>query len=153
MKSTWLLVFAFACGKSDEADAPPMPQLDIQTEAAVEFARKELPGLDIKLASDDPGAASSTCAVIKLDLARIRKADPKLAATVEQKCGRDVAMRSLTVFVERAEAARQKEPGAAFLSECSSFDIYMEPLIAAKADADPAVAKLRERHAAVCPKR
>lgn len=158
MRTIWLLVFALAaCGKSDKtddkaSDKPAAAKMDVQTEAAVEFAQKQLPEMDKQLASDDPGAASSTCAVIKPDLAKIEKADPKLAATIKERCGHDLALRSLTVFVERAEAARKKDPGARFLSECSSFEIYMKPVTAAGAEADPAIPKLRERHAAACPK-
>jgi hypothetical protein len=119
----------------------------------VEFARKELANIDTALASDDPGRASSSCAVIKPDFAAIKKADAKLAATLEQRCGKDLALRSLTVFVEKAEAARKAEPEARFVPECSSFDIYMKPVTAAGAEADPLVATLRDRHAVACPKK
>ena len=44
INSTWLMVFAFACGNFDKADAPPNPQLDLQTEAGIELAQK-VPGL------------------------------------------------------------------------------------------------------------
>ncbi|MDQ3367283.1 MAG: hypothetical protein M3680_17815 [Myxococcota bacterium] len=89
--------------------------------------------------------------MIKPDLAAIQKADPKLAATIEQRCGKDLALRSLAVFVDKAEAARKADPDGRFIPECSSFDIYMKPVVAAGAEGAPEIAQLRDRHAAACP--
>lgn len=148
----WLVLVALvACDSKDQSSSDKVDIREIKDEVGVEFARKELANIDKALASDDPGAASSTCAVIKPDMAAIKKADPKLAATVEQRCGKDLALRSLTVFVEKAEAARKASPDDKFLMECSSFDIYMKPVVSAGAEGDPAVAALRERHATACP--
>lgn len=155
----WLIAIAVvvaACGKDKDKDTSAGDKIDldeIQAEASVEFARKELPNLEAKLASDDPGAASSSCAVIKPDLAAIAKADPKLAKTIAQRCGRDLAIRQLAVFVEKAEAARKADPEGKFVPECSGLDIYLKPVKAAAVESDPEVAKLVERHAAACPKR
>lgn len=145
------LVLVAGCGKEDKKSADKIDLQEIKDEAGVEFARKELANIDTALASQDPGAASSSCAVIKPDMAAIKKADAKLAETIEQRCGKDLALRSLTVFVEKAEKARAADPAARFVPECSSFDIYMKPVTKAGAEADPQVAKLRERHAAACP--
>lgn len=124
---------------------------DMKEEASVEWARKQLPELDTMLASKDPGQASSTCAVIKPDIAAIEKADKKLAEAIAKKCGHDLALRTLTVFVERAEEERAKDPESKFLGECSSWDIYMKPVINAKADGAPEVAALKERFGKACP--
>lgn len=148
------LVFVVACDSKDKQSSGDKIDLDeIKDEAGVEFARKNLPEIDKQLASSDPGAASSTCSVIKPDMAAIKKADPELAATLERRCGRDLAIRQLAVFVEKAEAARKADPEGKFVPECSSLDIYLKPVVKAGVEADPEVAKLRERHAAACPKR
>jgi hypothetical protein len=135
------LVVAGAC--SSKTDEQPARRLDPVDEASVEYARKALPDLDQRLASSDPGSASSVCAVIKPDLPKIAQADPKLAETLERKCGRDVAVRSLEVAVERAEKDR---------SECSMIPIYEKTITSAGAEADPEVGKLRERVSAACAK-
>lgn len=151
MKWLLLLTLIAGCDSKDKKSSDKIDINEIKDEVGVEFARKELANIDKALASTDPGAASSTCAVIKPDMAAIKKADPKLAATVEQRCGKDLALRSLAVFVEKAEAARKADPEGKFIPECSSFDIYMKPVVTAGAEGDPEVAKLRERHTAACP--
>ena len=145
-----LLLSLVACNnaKSDKPAGNDMQS--IKDEAAVEFAQKELPALDAALASTDPGSASSICAVIKPDLKKIRAADAALADAVEKRCGHDLAIRSMTVGVEKAEAARKAEP-TGVIFECSSRKSYEKMIAAAGADADPAVAPLRERWAAACP--
>jgi hypothetical protein len=120
-------------------------------DANVDFARKEVPEIEKKLASPDPGSAAGSCAVVKPDLPKIRKADKKLADKIEKLCGHDFSIRSLTVFVEKAEAARAKDPNDKFLMECGSWDIYMKPVIAASSGDDPAIAPLKERYAKACP--
>jgi len=147
----WLILLACVSACNSKKEQKTDDVKDMVNEASVDFARKELPEIDKKLASDDPGAASSSCAVIKPDMPAIRKADAKLADTIEKKCGHDLALRQLAVFVDKAEAARAKEPDSKFLSECSSWDIYMKPVTAAKADADPEVATLHDRFAKACP--
>jgi hypothetical protein len=151
MKWLVLLALVAACDSKEKSSSDKIDIKEIKDEVGVEFARKELANIDTALASTDPGAASSTCAVIKPDMAAIQKADPKLAATIEQRCGKDLALRSLAVFVEKAEAARKADPEGKFIPECSSFDIYMKPVVRAGAEAAPEVAQLRERHAAACP--
>ena len=146
------LVLVVGC-KQDNKASDKVDLAEIKDEAGVEFARKELVNIDTALASDDPGRASSSCAVIKPDMAAIKKADAKLATTIEQRCGKDLALRSLAVFVDKAEKARAADPEGRFIPECSSFDIYMKPVTAAGADSDPSIAKLRERHGAACPKK
>lgn len=148
-----LLVLALVGCKEEKKVDDKIDMKALKDEAGVEFARKELANIDTALASEDPGRASSSCAVIKPDLPAIQKADPKLASTLEQRCGKDLALRSLAVFVEKAEAARKADPEARFVPECSSFDIYMKPVIKAGAENDPLVATLRDRHAAACPKK
>jgi hypothetical protein len=151
MKRLLFVVVAVLGCKEEKKVDDKIDMKALQAEAGVEFARKELANIDTALASDDPGRASSTCAVIKPDLAAIEKADAKLAAAVKERCGKGLALRSLAVFVEKAEAARKADPEAKFVPECSSFDIYMKPVTAAGAEGDPQVATLRERHAAACP--
>jgi hypothetical protein len=123
---------------------------EIKDEVGVDFARKNLAEIDAKLASTDPGAASSICAVIKPDLPAIQKADKKLAADVEKRCGRDLAVRSFAVYVEAIEAEHSRDPGKRSW-ECSSLDIYWKPVITAKADADPEALALKARHGKTCP--
>jgi hypothetical protein len=147
------LVLVTGCGKEKEKDPSKIDIKEIADEAAVEFARKNLAEIDTKLASQDPGSASSVCTVIKIDMPAIKKADPKLAETIEKRCGRDLAIRSLAVFVEKAEAERAKDPNAVYVPECSGLDIYLKPVVAAGAEADPEVAPLKERHAKACPKK
>lgn len=147
---TIALALLTACSKDKAEEQKPMNVVD---EANLDFARKELPEIDKKLASDDPGAASSSCAVIEPDLASIRKADKKLAETIERRCGRDLAIRSLAVFVGRVEAERAKEGPDGRISGCSSLDIYMKSVRAAGVEGDPEVTALVERHAKACPKK
>jgi hypothetical protein len=137
------LALLVAC--SSQKDQPKSEKVeDMVAEASVDWARQQLPEIDKRLASADPGSASSPCAVIKPDMAKIRAADPELAKTLEVRCGRDVAVRSMTVAVERAEKDR---------FDCSAIPIYEKSIAKANAGADPEVAKLRERVAAACPKR
>lgn len=138
-----LLALAAACGSSKDDAGGGESFDDMKTSAEVDWARKQLPELDQQLASADPGKASSACAVIKPDMPKIRKADPKLAETLARRCGRDLAVRSLTVAVERAEADR---------GECSMISVYEKMITEANAGDDPEVAKLRERVAAACKK-
>ncbi|MDQ3337989.1 MAG: hypothetical protein M4D80_22730 [Myxococcota bacterium] len=147
------LALVAGCDSKEKKSSDKIDLQEIKDEAGVDFARKELANIDTALASTDPGRASSSCAVIKVDMPAIKKADAKLHATLEQRCGKDLALRSLTVFVEKAEAARKAAPDDKFLMECSSFDIYMKPVVSAGAEADPQVSALRERHAAACPKK
>ena len=138
------LALLVAC--SSEKDAPRKSDKveDMVAEASVDWARKQVPEIEKRLASADPGSASSPCAVIKPDMPKIRAADPELAKTLELRCGRDVAVRSMTIAVERAEKDR---------FDCSAIPIYEKSIAKANAGADPEVAKLRERVAAACPKR
>lgn len=147
MRALVVVVFLIACDSKTEKQGGA----DMVEEASVEWARGQLPELDKQLASNDPGQASSTCAVIKPDMAKIKKADAKLADTLAKKCGPDLALRQLAVFVERAEAERAKDPDSKFLGECSSWSIYMKPVIAAGAEGDPEVGKLKERFSKACP--
>lgn len=144
-----LLVVA-ACSKDKEADQAPSTQ-DMIDEASVDFARKQVAEIDKHLASDDPGAASSNCAVIKPDMPKIKKADPKLATTLEQRCGRDLALRSFTRYVEKIEAERAKDPTGR-VWECSSIESYAKTVRAAGAESDAEFTALLERHAKACPK-
>ena len=150
-----LIALSGACNSGkEEASGEEGEEFDMKAtvdEAGVEFARKQLADLDKRLASDDPGSASSICSVIATDMPAIEKADSKLAATLKRRCGRDVAVRSLEKFVKEAEAARAASPDDKFLMECSSFSIYMKPVKAAGADQDPEVAKLHGRFAKACP--
>lgn len=139
-----LSLAAAGCSSKDDKPRPSDNLDDIKSEAAVEWARKELPDIDARLASSDPGRASSNCAVIKPDMAKIKKADPELAATLERKCGRDLAVRSMTIAVERAEKDHW---------DCSSIPIYEKSITAAGAGSDPEVVKLRERVAVACAKK
>ena len=84
--------------------------------------------------------------MIKPDLPKIRKRDPKLADKLEQRCGKDLHLRSLTVFVEKTEKARAADPTGR-ISECWSLDIYAKHV-----EPGPERTKLEQRHAAVCPK-
>jgi len=146
----WMMAFAFvsltACGssKEDKAKGSGESLEDMKDEASVDWARKQIGELDTKLASSDPGSASSTCAVIKPDMAKIKKADAKLAETLERRCGRDLAVRSMTVAVERAEKDT---------FECSSISVYEKMISKAGAESDPEVTKLRERVATACAKK
>ncbi|MGE0398749.1 MAG: hypothetical protein AB7T06_18725 [Kofleriaceae bacterium] len=149
MKAALFVVLLVACGSKKEEKSNDLG--DMKEEASVEFARKQIPELDKMLASKDPGQASSTCAVIKPDMQAIEKADPKLAADLVKRCNHDLALRSLAVFVERAEEERAKDPDAKFLGECSGWNIYMKPVINAKADGAPEVAALKERFSKACP--
>lgn len=150
-----LLAMCGACSSDKETSKEKAPdEIDMQEmvdEAGVSFAREHLAEIDTLLASDDPGAASSICAVIKPDMPAIEKADTKLAETLTLRCGRDLAIRSLARFVEKAEAAYAADPTDTFSLECSSFSIYMKPVTAAGADSDPEVAKIKARHTKVCP--
>jgi hypothetical protein len=148
MKHIVLVVALVGCGSKEEKAADKIDLQEIKDEAGVEFARKELANIDEALASTDPGRASSSCAVIKGDMPAIKKADPKLHATLEQRCGKDRHMRSLVVFVEKAEAARKAAPDDPRLLECGSWDIYAKGV-----EPGPEVDKLRERYAAACPKK
>jgi hypothetical protein len=153
---TLLLALSGACSSdkessSNEATSDKMDMQSMVDEAGVDFARKQLAELDTRLASDDPGSASSICSVIEPDMPAIEKADAKLAETLKQRCGKDVAIRSLARYVEEAEAARAADPDDTFLMECSSFSIYMKPVIAAGAETDPEIALLRARFATACP--
>jgi hypothetical protein len=152
MKSVVFAMVALvgACGSKEEAKSDNSVE-GMVDEASVDFARKQIPELDRMLASKDPGEASSTCAVIKPDMAKIQKADKKLADTLAKKCGPDLALRSLAVLVERAEEERAKDPEAKFLSECSSWNSYMKSVTANGADNDPQVATLKERYSKACP--
>jgi hypothetical protein len=152
------LVLGAACSsekKSSEEGSTAVKGSDTESmidDAKVSFARKQLAELDKLLASDDPGAASSTCAVIEVDFPAIEKADSKLAETLKARCGRDLAVRSLARFVEKAEAAHAKDPTDTFSKECSSYPIYMKPVTAAGVAADDAeVAKIKARYDVVCP--
>lgn len=100
-----------------------------------------------------PGLRLVECAVIEPDLASIRKADKKLAETIERRCGRDLAIRSLAVFVARVEADRAKEGPDGRISGCSSLDIYTKSVRAAGVEAAPEVTALVERHAKACPQK
>jgi hypothetical protein len=139
-----------ACGSKEEKSKSNDLE-DMKDEASVDWARKQLAELDTMLASKDPGQASSTCAVIKPDMPKIEKADKKLAETIAKKCGPDLALRSLAVFVERAEEERAKDPDAKFLGECSSWNIYMKSVTSSGAEGDPQVATLKERFSKACP--
>lgn len=150
MKALLLIGFLVACGSKEEKSKSNDLE-DMKDEASVDWAREQLAALDTQLASKDPGQASSTCAVIKPDMAKIQKADKKLADTLAKKCGPDLALRSLAVFVERAEEERAKDPDAKFLGECSGWNIYMKPVTASGAEGDPQVATLKERFSKACP--
>jgi hypothetical protein len=140
-----------ACGeKKEDKPSDKIDIKEIKDEAGVDFAKQNLAEIDTKLASADPGAASSICAVIKPDMPAIKKADAKLAAQVEKQCGHDLAVRSLTVFVERVEA--ETANGGRTL-QCSSLDIYLKTVVAAKAENEPEVVALKERFAKACPPR
>ena len=141
----WLaLVLVVACdSKKDKSDSTK----DMVEEAEVDWARKQVPEIAKLLASDDPGAASSNCAVIKPDMPKVRKADKALADKLEKLCGHDRHMRSLTVFVEKAEAARKAAPDDKRLLECGSWDIYAKEL----PPDDAEVTKLKARYSAACP--
>ncbi|MFN0250973.1 MAG: hypothetical protein ACKV2T_29130 [Kofleriaceae bacterium] len=145
-----ILALVGACGSKEEK-SKSNDLGDMKDEASVDWARKQIAEIDKLLASKDPGAASSTCAVIKPDMAAIQKADKKLAETLTKKCGPDLALRSLAVFVERAEEERAKDPEATFLSECSGWNIFMKTVIATGAESDPSVAPLKERFGKACP--
>jgi hypothetical protein len=141
----WIIAIALvagaACSSKDDTKISDGDFKAMEDEASVDWARSQLSALDAQLASSDPGSASSTCAVIKPDMRKIKKADPELAETLARKCGRDLAVRSLTVAVERAEKDR---------SACRSISIYEKSITKAGAEADPEVAKLRARVAAAC---
>ena len=152
--SVFLALGACSDKKESSATEAPTDEIDMKEivdEAGVEFARKQLADLDTRLASDDPGSASSICSVIKSDMPAIEKADPKLHETIKQRCGRDVAVRSLDQYVKEAEEAFAADPTDTFSLECGSLSIYMKPVIAAGLEGDPEVAKIKERHAKVCP--
>ena len=143
----WMIAIALLGCSSKKEDQPAqsndrLDMADLQSEAAVEFAEKTLPDIDKQLASTDPGAASSACAVIKPDLKKIRKAKPDLAATLEKRCGRDLAVRSLENEVVKIE----KDP-----HECPMVGVYEKMVVKAGATEDPDVVKLHARLAAVCP--
>ncbi len=149
-----LLSLTIGCS-SDKESAKETSSKDIDMksmvdEAGVSFARKQLTELDARLASDDPGSASSICSVIKPDMPAIEKADAELAKTLTQRCGHDVAVRSLTRFVEKLEVEHAADPDG-FLIDCSSLSIYMKTVIAAKADKEAEVTELIARHTKVCP--
>jgi hypothetical protein len=146
------LLLVAGCSK-EEKSADKIDLQEIKDEAGVDFARKELANIDEALASTDPGRATSSCAVIKGDMPAIKKADPKLHATLEQRCGRDYQIRALTVFVEKIEAARKAAPDDKFLSGCNSLDIYTKGAEKLGLMGDPEVVRLTERHAAACPKK
>jgi hypothetical protein len=149
MKILFALALLTACDSKDKAKSERID--DPVDDATVGFARKEVPEIEKKLASADPGSATGSCSVVGADLPKIRKYDKKLAETIEKLCGHDLSIRSLTVFVEKAEAARAKDPNDKFLLECGSWDIYMKPVLAAKAGDDPAIAPLKERYTKACP--
>jgi len=144
----WMIALALvsvaACSSKEDKKGSGESLEDIKDEASVDWARKQVAEIDTRLASADPGSASSNCAVIKPDMAKIKQADPKLAETLELRCGRDLAVRSLTIAVERTE----KDP-----SECSSIPIYEKMITKANAGSDPEVIKLRERVATACAKK
>jgi hypothetical protein len=149
-----------ACSKGDEEGTEASDEIEARASKAAEqgrddaklsFAREQLAELDKRLASDDPGSASSICSVIKGDIPAIAKSDAKLAETLTTKCGRDLAVRGLERFVERAEAVHAKDPKDTFGKECSSFSIFMKPVDSAGAASDPKVAELKTRFDAVCP--
>ena len=144
------LVVLVACSKDKEAKSDD-PLAGVEEEAAVEFARKQLPDIDAKLASSDPGAVSGACSVLKADLPKIRTADKKLAETIEQRCGKDYQIRSFTVYVEKLEAERATDPTGSL--RCSSLDIYYKGVKEIGADSDPTVVKMMERYNTVCPKK
>jgi hypothetical protein len=146
MKYLALVLVLVGCDSKEDKPADKIDMKELRDEAGVEFARKELANIDAALASTDPGRASSSCAVIKSDMPAIKKADAKLHDTLVQRCGKDLDMRSLTVFVEKAEAARKAAPDDKRLLECSSWDIYAKGV-----EPGPAVDKLRERYVAACP--
>jgi hypothetical protein len=150
MKILFVLVLLAGCD-SKQAKEKSHDLEDMKEEASVDWARKQLPELEADLASSDPGKASSACSVIKPDMKAIAKADPKLAETITLRCGHDLALRSLVVFVERAEAARTAAPDDKFLTECSGWSIYMKPVTAAGADGDPQIAALKDRFGKACP--
>jgi hypothetical protein len=143
----WLAVMLVACGSKEEKKSDDVK--DMVDDASVDWARKQVPEIEKLLASSDPGAASSNCAVIKPDMAKVQKADKKLAAQLEKLCGHDLHLRSLTVFVEKAEAARKVAPDDKFLMECSSWDIYAKHVPADDAE----LPKLKARYDAACPPR
>ena len=147
MKSfVWLALMLVACDSKKEKKSDDVK--DMVEEASVDWARKQVPEIEKLLASDDPGAASSNCAVIEPDRPKIRKADKKLADQLAKLCGHDLHLRSLTVFVEKAEAARKANPDDKRLLECGSWNIYAKGLPADDAD----VTKLEARYDAACPK-
>lgn len=138
-----LLLFVVACSSEKKQEhADKLDMNEIKTEAAVEFAEKSMPELDAKLASADPGAASSLCTVIMGDYKRIEKAKPELAATIKTRCKRDQYVRSLAVLVDRMEKDK---------SECSKLSIWDKPLVREGLMQDAEVVKLHERAAAACP--
>ncbi len=147
----WMLLVALTACSSSKSDKPKA-QLSVQAESALDFAREQLPALDKALASSDPGAGSSICAMLKADSKYLREADPALAETAEKRCGHDLAIRSLTVGAERAEAARKAQP-TGHIFECSSRNSYEKMITAAGAEGDPALPAVRERWAAACPAR
>jgi hypothetical protein len=142
----WIAMVLVACDSKKEKRSDDVK--DMVDDASVDWARKQVPEIEKLLASDDPGAASSNCAVIKPDMPKIVKADKALAAKLVKLCGHDYNLRSLTVFVERAEAARKAKPDDRFLLECGSWDIYAKGIAAD----DPDVVKLKARYDAACPK-
>ena len=143
MKRLLLVVALIGC--KEKATPDKLDIEDVKDDAAVEWARRELANIETQLMSQDPGRASSGCAVIEPDLPKIKKRDPKLADKLEQRCGKDLPLRSLTVFVEKTEKARRENPTGR-LSECSALDIYAKHV-----EPGPARTKLEQRHAAVCP--
>ncbi len=144
-----LCVLVLGCGKSQKDEK--MPSLaEMKAEAAVEWAHKQLPDLDQRLASTDPGAASSICSVIKPDLASIEKADADLAAQIKQRCFHDLRVRELAVAIDKAEI-EQKTPSSVMFG-CSRVASDLQALAKDKLDTDPAVVALAPRIATVCPK-
>jgi hypothetical protein len=145
-------VLLLGCGgKKEERHRDKIDMDEIQTESAVEWAQKQLPELDAKLASTDPGAASSICAVLKPDMKRIEKADPDLFKTVTTRCTHDLPLRELAVAIDKAQAARAADTSpSGFIPECSRVTVDIAGLD--KQGLATEAAALVTRGRTVCPK-
>jgi hypothetical protein len=150
MRIALMLVLVLGCGKDEKKHSDHESMDDMVAEASVDWARKQLPEIDKKLASTDPGSASSVCAVIKPDMKKIEKADPELATQVKQKCLHDYPLRELAVAIDKAEAARAAQP-TGYVSECSRVTVDIKGLDKQGLVAEAAA--LITRGEATCPKR
>lgn len=152
MRSALVCLILLGCGKSKDVEEKMPSMAEMKSEAAVEWAQKQLPEIDKELASTDPGRASSSCAVIKPDLKAIEKADAKLAETLRLRCGHDLRIRELAVDVDRAEVARKAATGAsAFVPECSSVKLAVKEIAKGGWSGEPDVTALVARGQVACP--